>query len=395
MKNSAKYYIQQAAASIVSLLVTNSMIQAYLLQSGINEERVATYLTAMQIVTAVITFLLTFFIDRIKNVLKMYSYLTLSQSVLIATLVFFCLNQNASTDVKFLSILSAGCISNTMMGISTVLGYKVPYHIINIEQYGVVSGRCGILVGIVGTVMSLIISLFQASFDYFSTMLYFLLFGAAMMIISFVTVLSYKPLPIALNSQRSKNKSQINILKYKPFYILLVPNLLRAYCEGIIFAGMTVGSLLGITDNSSGAVLTTISQVATLLGCVIFTLIVSRIKLGKIMLISSIFMLLAGPVMLTGNITLFYVMYFIVYIFDIFIQYSVPVAVTKIVDYNAIGQYTTFRMLFHTLGLVIANATVIPLVRAIGGPLTMLLATLGMLVLGIVYYAYMKKLKKG
>ncbi len=325
----------------------------------------------------------------------MYSYLTLSQSVLIATLVFFCLNQNASTDVKFLSILSAGCISNTMMGISTVLGYKVPYHIINIEQYGVVSGRCGILVGIVGTVMSLIISLFQASFDYFSTMLYFLLFGAAMMIISFVTVLSYKPLPIALNSQRSKNKSQINILKYKPFYILLVPNLLRAYCEGIIFAGMTVGSLLGITDNSSGAVLTTISQVATLLGCVIFTLIVSRIKLGKIMLISSIFMLLAGPVMLTGNITLFYVMYFIVYIFDIFIQYSVPVAVTKIVDYNAIGQYTTFRMLFHTLGLVIANATVIPLVRAIGGPLTMLLATLGMLVLGIVYYAYMKKLKKG
>ena len=88
-------------------------------------------------------------------------------------------------------------------------------------------------------------------------------------------------------------------------------------------------------------------------------------------------------------------MYFIVYIFDIFIQYSVPVAVTKIVDYNAIGQYTTFRMLFHTLGLVIANATVIPLVRAIGGPLTMLLATLGMLVLGIVYYTYMKKIKRG
>lgn len=395
MNNNIKFYLQQAVASVVSLLVTNSMIQAYLLQGGINEERVAIYLTVMQIVTASVTFLLTFFIDRIKNVLKVYSYLTLSQSVLLATLIFFCLNQNTSADIKFFSILAAGCISNIMAGIAGVLGYKVPYHIINIEEYGVVSGRCGILVGVVGTLMSLIISLFQASFNYFSTMLYFLLFGAAMMIISFIIVRSYKPLPIALNSQRTKNKSQINILKYKPFYILLVPNLLRAYCEGIIFAGMTVGSLLGITDNSSGAVLTTISQVATLLGCVIFTLIVSRIWLGKIMLISSVFMLIAGPVMLTGNITLFYIMYFVVYIFDIFIQYAVPVAVTKIVDYNAIGQYTTFRMLFHTLGLVIANATVIPLVRTIGGPFTMLIATLGMLTMGIAYYLYMKKLNKG
>ena len=395
MNNNIKYYIQQTAASVVTLLVTNSMIQAYLLQSGIQEEKVALYLTIMQIVNASVTFLLTFFSDRIKDVLKLYSYLTLSQSVLLATLVFFCINQNASADVKFFSILAAGCISNIMVGISGVLGYKIPYHIINIEDYGAVSGKCGILVGIVGTLMSLIISFFQARFDYFSTMFYFLLFGAAMMVIAFITVRSFKPLPIAPNSQRIRNKSHINILKYKPFYILLVPNLLRAYCEGIIFAGVTVGSLLGITNASSGAVITTITQTATLLGCLIFTLIVSRIRLGKIMLFSSIFMLVAGPIMLTGNTTLFYIMYFIVYIFDIFIQYAVPVAVTKIVDYNAIGQYTTFRMLFHTLGLVIANATVIPLVKTIGGPLTMLLATLGMLVLGIVYYAYMKKIKRG
>lgn len=395
MNNNKKYYLQQAAASIVSLLVTNSMIQAYLLQCGISEERVALYLTVMQIVNAGITFLLTFFIDRIKNVLKVYSYLTLSQSVLLTTLIFFCLNQGTSTDIKFFSILAAGCISNIMAGIAGVLGYKVPYHIINIEEYGAISGKCGILIGVTGTLMSLIISFFQASFDYFSTMFYFLLFGAAMMVMSFIVVLSYKPLPIALNSQRTRNKSKINILTYKPFYILLIPNLLRAYCEGILFACVTVGSLLNITNASSGAIITTITQVATLLGCVIFTLIVSRIKLGIIMLVSSIFMLMAGPIMLTGNITVFYVMYFIVFIFDVFIQYSVPVAVTKIVDYNAIGQYTTFRMLFHTLGLVIANATVIPLVRTIGGPLTMLLATLGMLTLGIVYYLYMKKIKRG
>ncbi len=395
MKNSTIYYLQSAATGIVSLLVTNSMIQAFLLQSGISEERVALYLTVMQVVNALVTFLLTFFIDRIKNILKLHSYLAFSQIALFATLLFFSVNQNADVSFKFFAILTAGCVSNIMAGINGVLGYKIPYHIIDINDYGAVSGKCGVLVGVTGTLLSLLISFFQANFNYFSTMFAFLIFGLFMMATSFFLIRSYKPLPIALNSIRTKNKSKINILKYKPFYILLVPNLLRAYCEGILFASMTIGSLLGISNSSSGAVLTTISQVSTLLGCVIFTLVVSRIKLGIIMLVSSVFMLIAGPIMLTGNLTLFYVMYFVVYIFDIFIQYSVPVAVTKIVDYNAIGQYTTFRMLFHTLGLVIANATVIPLVKAIGGPLTMLFATLGMVILGIVYYLYMKKIKRG
>ncbi len=377
------------------MFVTNSMIQAFLLQCGIAEEKVAIYLTTMQIVNAAVTFLLTFFIDRIKNILRVYSFLTFSQLALYISLIYLCLNQSHTEDFKFFAVLAAGCISNIMTGINGVIGYKVPYHIINIEEYGAVSGRGGIIIGVIGTLVSLILSFFQARFDYFKTMLVFLIIGTVLMATSFTIIKSYKPLSTPLTSQRTKNKANINILKYKPFYVLLIPNFLRAYCEGILFAAMTMGALLGKTNSSSGAVLTTITQIGQLLGCLIFTICITRIRVGKIMLISSIAIFVLSPIMFAGNTTLFYTIYAFVYIFDIFIQYAVPVSVTKIVDYNAIGQYTTFRMLTHTTGMIAANATLIPLTRILGGPILMLIAASGMLTTGIVYYSYMKKIKRG
>ena len=149
--------MQQTASHIILMFVTNSMIQAFLLQCGIAEEKVALYLTTMQIVNAAVTFLLTFFIDRIKNIMKVYSYLTFSQLALYISLIYLCLNQSGSEDFKFFAVLLAGCISNIMTGINGVIGYKVPYHVINIEEYGAVSGRSGIILGVTGT-------LFHSSF---------------------------------------------------------------------------------------------------------------------------------------------------------------------------------------------------------------------------------------
>lgn len=395
MSNKTKYYLQQTASHIILLFVTNSMIQAFLLQSGIAEEKVALYLTTMQIVNAAVTFLLTFFIDKIKSIMKVYSVLAFAQLALYLSLIYLCLNQWHSEGFKFFAVLAAGCISNIMAGINSVIGYKVPYHIINIDDYGAVSGKCGIISGSVSTAVSLILSFFQARFDYFKTILAFLIIGTCLMVFSFIIIKSYKPLSVELTAQRTKNRASINILTYKPFYILLLPNFLRAYCEGLIFAAMTMGALLGKTNSSSGAILTTITQMGQLLGCLIFTVIITRIRVGKIMLFSTIGIFAFSPFLFMGNTTFFYILYAFIYLFDIFVQYSVPVAVTKIVDYNAIGQYTTFRMLTHTLGMIAANATLVPLTRALGGPIVMTIAAVGMLAAGITYYSYMKKIKRG
>lgn len=397
MKNKTKYILQYAVASVSLMLVTNSIIQSFLLELGISESLVAVYLTVIQAVTACVTFLLTFFIDKIKNILKVFSAVSLAQLILIAALVFFCLTpgRSASESIKFFSILSAGAAANILQAVYSVLTYKVPYHIMDIADYGDATGKAGVTVGIAGCAVSLVLAFFQSKFNYFSVMLVFFLLAAGGFLISFSLIRSYKKVEDASIKTETRPVKHINILKYKPFYILLAPNILRAYCEGIALAAMTVGSYLNITNTSSGANMNSIAQIATIIGCFVFTMAIKKISVGAVLLVSSIGLAVAMPTMyITGSLSAFYIAYAFTYIFVILIQYGVPFAVTKIVDYDVIGQYTTFRMLIHTLGLALASATVIPLVKILGGPLTMLIAVLGQIISGAVYYIYLKKLHR-
>lgn len=397
MNNKTKYIIQCAVLSIGTLMVTFSIIQAFMLQCGIPETSVTRYQGIIMIVNAAATFLLTSFIDRIKNVLKVYSFVMLAQLLLVFTLIFFCLPfaQPIDTMTKFYVILAAGCITNVVSAISGVLSYKIPYHIYPISEYGDVSGKSGIAIGFLGAAVSALLALCIKKFDYFFVMLCFLILAAAAYVSTFLLILTYKPYHGNEISTEDKKDKTINILKYKPFYILLIPNLLRAYSEGVALSAVTIGAFVKITDASSGAVMTTLAQIATLLGCLVFILGLKKISVGKILLISSIGLAVCMPLMYSfGTLIPFYTLYFFTYLFVILIQYSIPFAVTKIVDYDAIGQYTTSRMLLHTAGQALANFSVLWLVERLGIIPTMVLAVSGQVICGIVYYVYLVKLKK-
>lgn len=397
MNNKTKYIFQYSIHSVATLMVTFSIIQAFMLQCGIPEESVTAYQGLIMIVNAGATLLLTSFIDRIKNVVKVYSYAILAQLLLVGTLIFFCLPfaQPIDAMTKFRVILAAGCITNITVAISGVLAYKIPYHIFNIAEYGDVTGKGGMVVGIVGAAVSALLAFFIKKYDYFLVMLCFLIFSAVSFIVTFGIIRSYTPYHGNEVAKKDEETRAINILTYKPFYILLVPNLLRAYSEGVALSAVTIGAFLKITDASSGAVMTTLAQIATLLGCFIFVVALKKISVGKLLLISSIGVAICMPLMYaSGKLIPFYVLYFFVYFFVIIIQYAIPFAVTKIVDYDAIGQYTTSRMLLHTLGQALANFSVLWLIGKIGSIPTIILSVSGQVVCGLVYYLYLVKLKK-
>lgn len=397
MNNKTKFILQSAIHSVGTLMITFSIIQAFMLQCGIPETSVTSYQGTIMIVNAGATFLLTSFIDRIKNVVKVYSLVMLAQLLLVFTLLFFCLPfaQPIDAMTKFYFILAAGCITNITGAVSGVLSYKIPYHIYPIEEYGDVSGKSGMVIGILGAAVSALLALCIKKFDYFIVMLCFLILAASSFFASFLLILSYKPYHGNEIGSDEKTKKSINIFTYKPFYILLVPNLLRAYSEGVALSAVTIGAFVKITDASSGAVMTTLAQIATLLGCFIFIVGLKKISVGKILLASSIGLAVCMPLMYTfGTLTPFYVLYFFTYLFVILIQYSIPFAVTKIVDYDAIGQYTTSRMLIHTGGQALANFSVLWLVGKLGIIPTMVLSVSGQVICGLVYYLYLVKLKK-
>ncbi|MBR3960944.1 MAG: hypothetical protein IKK13_01885, partial [Clostridia bacterium] len=131
MNNKTKFILQSAIHSVGTLMITFSIIQAFMLQCGIPETSVTSYQGTIMIVNAAATFLLTSFIDRIKSVVKVYSLVMLAQLLLVFTLLFFCLPfaQPIDAMTKFYFILAAGCITNITGAVSGVLSYKIPYHI--------------------------------------------------------------------------------------------------------------------------------------------------------------------------------------------------------------------------------------------------------------------------
>ena len=83
-------------------------------------------------------------------------------------------------------------------------------------------------------------------------------------------------------------------------------------------------------------------------------------------------------------------MYFFSNIFIHYINFAVPCIVIKIVDFEYIGQYSSWRMLFHTAGIALASAVAIDMVEVLGGIETMALSASFQLISAAAYYAYDK-----
>ena len=87
----------------------------------------------------------------------------------------------------------------------------------------------------------------------------------------------------------------------------------------------------------------------------------------------------------------FLAFYGIAWFMVVFINYAVPVAVTKIADYDTMGRYSAGRMLINNAGNMLAGFLCVPLFQLIGVQLTMFIFAGLQLVSGSCYYIYMKK----
>lgn len=391
MKNSTKYIFFHTMSSVALVMVTGSIIQAFMLNNGVGEKQVTAYLSVVQLVQVAAMLLFSLFVDRVKNVLRTFALAQLFPVSLIFAQAFFCIVPAPSVGVLYSVLFTVGLAVNAVQAVYNTLNYKVPYHIFSMKEYGENTARAGVAVGILGTVFSAGMSYFTAKYDYNAAMLVFFIIGIALLTFAFIITLSIKPIePI----EKTKKEKPINIFRYKPFYMLIIPNLLRGFCSGILLVSMTIGHREGITDNSSSAVLTTLLQLATLIACFIYSVIAKFGKEGKILLFAGIALGVTMPVMfVSSSKLLFYVMYFLANFSNVFIDYCVPVSVVKIVEYEYIGQYSSYRMLLHTLGIALSSAVVMNMVESLGATLTAVIAVLCMQVCTFTYYIYLKRIK--
>lgn len=389
--NKTKYYISQVLYNSAYLLTTGSVIQAFMTECKISESFISFYVAILQLVQVFIMLLVSGRIERTKNIIKSTSLTHMFQAVLPAALIILCFFKGGNVFIAYGVILLLGVAANIAQGINNIIAYKLPYHIIDIKDYGRVVSIGGIFISIFGAAISFILSVSSNYGSYFSVMSLFFLFATASLILSGAIVKSYKDEFSAPGKSETK---KINMLLYKPFYTLAIPNLLRGISTGIISVAFVIGSYLNILDANTAGVLALISQIASLLGYFLYKAISKGNHDGAILLFSSISMAVLFPFLIINKTeVVFYIIYFLLNIVLILINVGVPVAVTKIVHYDYIGQYSAWRMLLHTLGCAIGSGITVFLLSAFVGNATLIFAGSCQLISGISYYLFLRNPK--
>lgn len=387
--NKYKLYINTAAYNIAVNLMSGSVLQSFLLEKGINSANVSIFFAALQAVQVLTMLGISGYIEKSKNIMKMYFWSNLVQVCFTFGLTVFCFNIVPKKEMLVI-IYALGVISNIFQGICMVLSYKVPYYIMDIKDYGYLTGISGVVSGVTGTAFSFFLTVCISRYKYYNTMAVFFTIGTLMLIISSLTVAAYHTKQPSVIKEHTKN---VTIFKYKPFYSLLMPNLLRGFSYGILQMSTIIGYHCKIISASSAGILTMLLFLATTLGSYVYAKISLNGDNGKIIILLSILIMVIMPLMVAGGTMQFYIIFFASQFIAIVIGVAVPTVVTEIVDYNHIGKYTAWRMLLHTGGISLAGVLITPMLNSGGAFFTLIIAAAAQLISGIVYYLYLKKTK--
>ena len=388
-KNHIIYYIQQFSASMAGLLITGSVIQSFLLECGCSEYSVSIYVSVMQAVQVIAMLLLAKKVENIKNMFGTYASTYFIQIMLFVVMLYLSIHHTAPIGRKYLYIFIVSLVVSLFQGVNAVLSYKLPYYIIDMKRFGTMSGISGVVIGIGGVLFSGALSYFINRYPYFRVMTFFYGIG---LICTTLTGILIKNYDNKFNGQTNKTKDSINIFQYKPFYQLLVPNICRGISNGIFLMMVTIGYAEGVLTSSGTGIMVTLSQIATIVGCFLFSVLAEKIREGKLVLSSGLLFSFILPfTFIIKTQKAFLIVYFIVYFFYVIINYAIPVLIARRIDYHCIGQYSAWRMVIHMGGTAVGNALVPILLAYIGSNGTLIICGALLIICSVGYYKFEKK----
>lgn len=391
--NEIKFIAKTSISTVLMFLISGAILQAFMLESGIPTEKVSAFVSVMQIVQVTIMVGTAKLIENVKNTPKAASKSYLLILLLPVLLFVLCFTTDISADIKFYLIFGIGTASNIGMAIYNILSYKIPYSIMDMGKYGMITGVSGVVSGVVGILFSAVFSFVIERLEYFFAMKFFYLLAILFTFSIIVLLLSFKILPN--NNEIAVKREKTNLFKNKLFRILFFPNLLRGINNGVFTIAVTVGYHIGVLDEKSSGYLLIITNVGGLLSSLGYTFLAKAHINRWIVLISSIILIGTMPLMMIGNISVIFLgFYTVAYIAYNLVNMSVPVAVAEMVPSEIIGQYTAWRMMLHTLGTALSGFVSLSVIDLIGAMPTFLIAGGFQLISGIVYYKTIKKYDK-
>ena len=385
-KNHILYYVQMALYNFIYSVAGGAMFQTFMLECGVSEARASLCASVFQVVQMATMMLLSRVLERIKKVLVGIALYMASYVLIFGAMLFLCLSGGISADVNFTVLLIFGLLFAMSHGCYSIIAYKQPYHIMEIKDYGKVSGQGGAIAGIFGIIVTSLITVALEKYEYFSAMTAVLLGCVIFALVAAAVNFMFTPMDAGM---KEAEKKKINIFKYKPFYLLMLPNFARGVSTGVINLIVVIGYYDNTLDSASAALLVTVTQAATLVGCQAYSIIARKRDSGFLCLIFSIGLVIFMPLMALGNTSVTFIAFYgAVVLANTYISYAVPVIVANHIPYSCLGQYTAWRMGLMTLGISVGSLLVPVLLDAAGTMLTLLVGGIAMLPCGIGYFLF-------
>lgn len=391
MNNIRKFYIYSVLWSIITLVTSGSVAQTFLLEYGFSEENVTVFVSVMQIVQVLTIFLFSKGSDGVRSVVKTMASVHILDVPLCLFLLVLCFLTFTDLSPVYTVLLLVGGIYSISVGINNVLVYKLPYHIMDMKYYGRYISISSALIGIVAVAFSIVSHLAQSAFGFAPAMKGIYILTVVVWAVFLFITFSMKEEKVKLPE---KTKEKINLFKYRPFITLVLPNVLRGFCLGIVSMAITIGYYTELIDGVSANYVIIITNTLTILGSFAFSKIARYMRDKNIILICSIVLAVLLPLLTVLGTGVFLVVYAVVYFFLIVLNNIVPVTVTKIIDYKVAGQYSAGRMLLNTLGTSLAGFLCVPMFKAIGVIPTLAISGGMQLVSGIGYYIVLVGIEK-
>lgn len=391
MGNVMRNYVHAAVYNTAYVLISGGIIQTFMLEGGISEKLVSFYVSALQIVMVVTMLAIAKPLETMRHVVRPQAWLHLSLIPMFLAMLAVCLIPMEPMQ-RFHVLLITGLVCNVAQGGLTVIGCKLPYAIFDMRDYGHIVAISGIIAGLGSMGCAALVSFSVKRRPYFTAMTPYIIAGTILMLVTGLLIFGYDEKMPELGKREERKK--INLFRYRPFYMLFIPNLIRGYATGTFCLLTTVGYFYHVIDSVSAGYMVIIGNILTIVGCFAYDFIVRRQRAPEAILISGLVMALSMAVILIFKSTAYFlVVYALGFFFKVLIDYATPVAFTQIVDYEVMGQYSSWRMMLYFLGSALAGFTCIGMLNSIGGEWTMIINAAMIAVVGLAYYLTMIKMR--
>ena len=376
-----------ALRSAALLCVTGPIMQAFLASLGFDSRALYIHTTLVQLANVITIFLCAGWADQ-GNIIRRTALVQLPHGLLYLGYLPLCLHGSA-TFVTFAAVTGICLLQSVCIALYTVCDYKLPYFIWRPEDYGVVSATSGIVAGVLSLVLGAVITRLTSVMAYGKIMLLFCSVSVVLFGISILLTALQRPLPgtEVPRAPAQKKLSTLSVFRHSIFLRLVPANLARGFAAGVTNVLAAVALDLGHTEATITAMVT-FQSIASLAGCLIFGVVVTRISPRWTVLLGALSFLML-PLVLLGNPALFLAVYTVVLLGMTFVDYSVPSVLRFAVPVEIAGPYNAWRMLLHNGGTLLATtvAAVIPV------EVLLILTVILQLYSGAVYF-FEKKLRE-